>query len=146
MPTDTKVRIRRNPYSDYEVWIQANGELTRRTFSNAFDLSTKLVGECVDERVIEEACDQFERLEWEEPYPLFAECADAFYDSMERPPAAEAVTDCDCRDCQCGVNARLCDPLEPPTWQLYVRGVIWCGMLAMPWFCVVVALRWWAGK
>lgn len=35
---------------------------------------------------------------------------------------------------------------EPPAWQLYLRGVVWCGMLAMPWFCVVVALRWWAGK
>lgn len=64
----------------------------------------------------------------------------------ERPPVAEAVADCDCQDCQCGINARLCEPSEPPTWQLYIRGVIWCGMLAMPWFCVVVALRWWAGK
>src|SRR5690606_28794542 len=74
---------------------------------------------------------------------LIVDFAEESMEWNERPPVAEAVTDCDCQDCQCGINARLCEPVEPPTWQLYLRGVVWCGMLAMPWVCVVVALRWW---
>jgi hypothetical protein len=70
MATDT-IRIKRNPYHGYEVWLWANGELTRRCFDNTIDLAAKLAADCVSDRDIEIACDQFERLEWEEPeYPL----------------------------------------------------------------------------
>lgn len=78
------------------------------------------------------------RDEWKRPLPtdlinLIVDFAEESMEWNDRPPVAEAVTDCSCQDCQCGINARLCEPSEPPAWQLYLRGVVWCGMLAMPW-------------
>lgn len=70
MATETRIRITRNPYSGFEVWIWGNGELTRRSFHNGHELTTVLTGECVSDEALEAACDQFEALEWQEAYPL----------------------------------------------------------------------------
>lgn len=71
MPTETIIRIKRNPYHGYEAWLWVDGELTRRSFDNSLDLSAKLADDCFDDETIEAACDMLERLEWHEPeYPL----------------------------------------------------------------------------
>ncbi len=85
--------------------------------------------------------------EWKRPLPtdlinLIVDFAEESMEWNERPPVTEAVTDCSCDLCS---SFPVASP-EPPAWQLYLRGVVWCGMLAAPWVCVVVALRWWAGK
>ena len=48
MATETQIRIRRNPYSGYEVWIYGNGELTRRSFDNSIDLAAKLAADAAN--------------------------------------------------------------------------------------------------
>lgn len=108
MATDTIVKIRRNPYVGFEVEVRANGEITRRSFLNSHDLTTALVGECVDDQTIEAACDQYERLTFDDP-----------------PPVAEAVTDfvssCDCDACRLGINAEKIAELESDVRTLYRR-------------------------
>lgn len=87
MATDTRIRITRNPYSGFEVWIWGNGELTRRSFNNGHELTTVLAGERVDDRTLEEACDMFEALEWEQTYPLgVVYVGEAATDSPVDPP------------------------------------------------------------
>ena len=54
MPTETRIRIKRNPYQGYEVWLWGNGELTRRSFDNSIDLSSKLAADCVSDQDIED--------------------------------------------------------------------------------------------
>jgi hypothetical protein len=113
MATDTIIRIKRNPYHGYEVWLWANGELTRRCFDNTIDLAAKLAADCVSDRDIEMACDQFERLEWQEPeYPLGVSWVGPQYD-----PNAWAFDDlseptCTCDLCRLGSNQVLLAKLQ----------------------------------
>lgn len=134
MATDTTIRIKRNPYHGYEVWLLANGELTRRCFDNTIDLAAKLAADCVSDRDIEAACEQFERLEWEEPeYPLGVSWVGPQYD-----PNAWAFDDLSEPTCTC----ELCRLDSPLTFAHYVRAVFWMAAVAFPLVCLVLAGRW----
>lgn len=137
MPTETRIRIKRNPYQGYEVWLWGNGELTRRSFDNSIDLSSKLAADCVSDQDIEAACDLFERLEWEEPeYPLGV---------SYRPPVAEAACD-----------APYDEPIYPPgtmgyeMQQFRPSSPLWdwaaatlrVGAVTAPWVLLVIFCRW----
>lgn len=102
MALDTKIRIKRNPYHGFEVWVWGNGELTRRSFDNSIDLSAKLADDCFDDRTIESACDLLESMEWEEPeYPLgvsYRPIAPPDYDPQS--VAFNRLDDCDCELCR----------------------------------------------
>ena len=128
MATDTIIRIKRNPYHGYEVWLSANGELTRRSFDNAIDLVSKLAADCVSDRDIEAACDQFEALEWEEPeYPLGVSYINEWMDlgePMPRQPYRHDSLD------------------SPPTFAEYTSAVLWMAAVAAPLVFLVLAGRW----
>lgn len=129
MATETQIRIRRNPYSGYEVWIYGNGELTRRSFDNRIDLAFKLVDECFDNEIIERAMDTLDRLEWEEPeYPL----------GVSYRPVAEACCDEPVYD---GRTWAFHEPDHSMFWS-WVAATIRVGAAAGPWVLLIVAAKW----
>lgn len=127
MPTETRIRIKRNPYQGYEVWLWGNGELTRRSFDNSIDLSSKLAADCVSDQDIEAACDLFERLEWEEPeYPLGV---------SYRPPVAEAVYDSPIDESvPVDFDAKLSDLRSVVRSQWWFTGLALVGIGVVAWF------------
>lgn len=131
MATETKIRIRRNPYHGYEVWIYGNGELTRRSFDNSIDLSAKLAADCFDDRTIEEACDLLDVFEWggEPELPL----------GVSYRPVAEAV--CDCEPDACTVTYQL----ETSPWWDWLAATIRLGAITAPWVAIVILVRWAGG-
>lgn len=104
MATETTVRIKRNPYHGFEVWVYGNGELTRRTFGNNHELITVLTAECVDDETLRHAADLFDEFEWEQTFPLgVVYVGEAVCDMAADEP------DCDCDMCVRGHNAVLVD-------------------------------------
>lgn len=57
----------------------------------------------------------------------------------ESPPASEVAADCDCRLCRSFPAPAV--EFDRPAWQLYIRGVLWCGGLALPWIAA-----WYGGR
>lgn len=122
MATETHVRIKRNPYQGFEVWVWGNGELTRRSFNNNHELMTVLTGECVDDDTLRQAADLFDDFEWdcEAQYPLGVsyrpEVAEAVCDSPVDEPvvdprwrqAIESNTRCQFWKSLCGIAAFSC--------------------------------------
>lgn len=102
MALDTKIRIKRNPYHGFEVWVWGDGKLTRRTFADSIDLSAKLLAEKYDKHIAEAACDMLDELEWQEPeYPLgvsYRPSAPPEYDPQS--VAFNRLDDCDCELCR----------------------------------------------
>jgi hypothetical protein len=131
MATETKIRIRRNPYHGYEVWIYGNGELTRRSFDNSIDLAAKLAADCFDDRTIEEACDLLDVYEWggEPEFPL----------GVSYRPVAEA-----CCDCVPNNWTVTYDPEPSPAWD-WLAATIRLGAITAPWVLVVILVRWAGG-
>jgi hypothetical protein len=129
MATDTRIRIRRNPYHGFEVWLWGNGELTRRSFDNSIDLASKLAADCVSDQDIEDACDMFERLEWAEPeYPLgVVYVGEAVCDFGE--PAYDPRT----------VAFRR--PVEPSPYWEWAAATLRIGAVTAPWVIVMLAGR-----
>jgi hypothetical protein len=132
MATETQIRIRRNPYHGYEVWIHDGKELTRRSFDNRLDLAFKLVDDCFDNSTIEQAMDMLDAMEWQEPeYPL----------GVSYRPVAEAVCDYD-------PNAWAWAGLErSDTSRLWdwLAATIRIGAVAAPWVAIVILVRWAGG-
>lgn len=135
MATETKIRIRRNPYHGFEVWIYGNGELTRRSFDNSIDLASKLAADCFDDRTIEQACDLLDVYEWggEPEFPL----------GVSYRPVAEAAAYEIPYDGEC--NCETCVPrrhVEPATiWDLLAASLR-IGVVASPWVLLIVAAKW----
>jgi len=130
MATETQIRIRRNPYSGYEVWIYGNGELTRRSFDNSIDLAAKLAADCFDDRTIEQACDLLDVYEWggEPEYPL----------GVSYRPVAEAACDYDPNAwAWAGMEQRDASRL----WDLAAASLR-IGVVASPWVLLIVAAKW----
>ena len=131
MATETQIRIRRNPYSGYEVWIYGNGELTRRSFDNSIDLAAKLAADCFDDRTIEQACDLLDVYEWggEPEYPL----------GVSYRPVAEAC--CDEPVYQGFISTLEPDRGWPDFWDLAAASLR-IGAVASPWVLLIVAAKW----
>jgi hypothetical protein len=131
MATETKIRIRRNPYHGYEVWIYGNGELTRRSFDNSIDLAAKLAADCFDDRTIEQACDLLDIYEWggEPEFPL----------GVSYRPVAEA-----CCDCVPNNWTVTYDPEPSPAWD-WLAATIRIGAITAPWVAIVILVRWAGG-
>ena len=141
MATETQIRIRRNPYSGYEVWIYGNGELTRRSFDNSIDLAAKLAADCFDDRTIEQACDLLDVYEWggEPEYPL----------SVSYRPVAEAAAyeipydGCDCETCRSfPVKDRKPAGAITENVIFWLKGMLWIGAVIVPWFAILNAAKW----
>lgn len=136
MATETTIRIRRNPYHGFEVWIYGNGELTRRSFDNSIDLAAKLAADCFDERTIEQACDLLDVYEWggEPEYPL----------GVSYRPVAEAV--CDCETCR-SFPEKQRKPTGPIRENVifWFKGVFWAGAVTVPWVGGFHFVRWAGG-
>lgn len=132
MATETKIRIRRNPYSGYEVWICERGELIRRSFDNSIDLATKLAGITLsdgtklDNRMIELACDLLDVYEWggEPEYPL----------GVSYRPVAEAAA----------YEIPYDEPDHTRFWD-WLAATIRLGAITAPWVAIVILVRWAGG-
>lgn len=130
MATQSRIRIRRNPYHGYEVWLWANGELTRRSFDNGIDLAFKLAADCISDRDIEAACDLLDSLEWEEPeYPL----------GVSYRPVAEAV--CDCGDSAPACTVTFYTPDEPSRLWEWLAATLKVGAVFGPWALLMIFCR-----
>lgn len=71
LATDTRIRIKRNPYHGYEVSFRWWGWLQRFSFNDTRELSDMMAEECMDENIINTVVGRFEEWEWDEPeYPL----------------------------------------------------------------------------
>lgn len=126
MATET-IRIRRNPYHGFEVWINDGKKLTRRTFDNSIDLSVKLAAEKFSDETIEYACDLLESLEWEEPeFPL----------GVSYRPVAEAC-------CDEPVYGNFYSAVQQPSpfWDMLAASLR-IGVVASPWVLLIVAAKW----
>lgn len=136
MATETQIRIRRNPYSGYEVWIDDGKYLTRLCFDNGVDLAVKLVGmrlpddTKLDESIIHQSCDLFDTFEWNEPeYPL----------GVSYMPVAEA-----CCDCVPNNWTVTYEPEPSPAWD-WLAAAIRLGAITAPWVLLVILVRWAGG-
>lgn len=134
MALETKIRIRRNPYSGYEVWIHERGELTRRSFDNSIDLSWKLAADCFSDETIEAACDMLDRLEWSEPeFPLGVNYIGGYV------TVAEACCDCEPDTCTATYEP------EPSRFWDWLAATIRLGAITAPWVAIVILVRWAGG-
>lgn len=127
MALETQIRIRRNPYHGYEVWIHDGKELTRRSFDNRLDLAFKLVDDCFDNSTIEQAMDMLDAMEWQEPeYPL----------GVSYMPVAEAC-------CDEPVYGNFYPAVQQPSpfWDLAAASLR-IGVVASPWVLLIVAAKW----
>lgn len=130
MALETQIRIRRNPYHGYEVWIHDGKELTRRSFDNRLDLAFKLVDDCFDNSTIEQAMDMLDAMEWQEPeYPL----------GVSYMPVAEA-----CCDCVPNNWTVTYEPEPSPAWD-WLAATIRLGAITAPWVAIVILVRWAGG-
>lgn len=134
MATDTRIRIKRNPYNGYEVWLWGNGELTRRSFDNSLDLSAKLADDCFDDEAIEAACDMLERLEWHEPeYPLGV--------SYVGDSVTSKTPDSAPRTAESSVKPAFFTDVEPsPFWE-WAAATLRVGAVVAPWAFLMLLCR-----
>jgi len=138
MATETKIRIRRNPYSGYEVWIYGNGELTRRSFDNSIDLSWKLAADCFSDETIEAACDMLDRLEWEEPeFPLGVNYIGGYVTSNSPvyAPLSQETSE----------KQGFSSDVEQSRFWDWLAATIRLGAITAPWVAIVILVRWAGG-